>query len=53
MANIKVDASLLNMATIPEQQQHLKGFLEGEIHSLVKSIETKHEEEPPGIKFTL
>jgi hypothetical protein len=29
LANIKADASLLDMVTIPEQQQHLKNFMEG------------------------
>jgi hypothetical protein len=29
LASIKADASLLDMVTVPEQQQHLKNFMEG------------------------
>jgi hypothetical protein len=39
-ANIKVDASLLDMVTIPEQQQHSKNYMEGKT-SPITSISEK------------
>lgn len=46
MANIKLDASLLNMATIVEQQQQLKKFFEGKIPTQVHTLKARQEEDP-------
>jgi hypothetical protein len=42
LANIKVDATLLDMVSIPEQQMHLKQFMEGKasvVANLSKEID--------------
>jgi hypothetical protein len=39
LANIKADASLLDMVVIPEQQQHLKIFMEGKISTVANLTE--------------
>jgi hypothetical protein len=44
LANIKVDATLLDMVVIPEQQMHLKQFMEGK-SSIVPNISKEVVEE--------
>ena len=34
LANIKVDATLLDMVVVPEQQKHLKNFMEGKASTI-------------------
>jgi hypothetical protein len=34
--NIKVDATLLDMVSIPKQQKHIKNFMEGEVSTIAK-----------------
>jgi hypothetical protein len=34
LENIKVDATLLDMVTVPEQQQHLRNFMEGKTSNI-------------------
>jgi hypothetical protein len=40
LANIKVDASLLDMGIIPEQQKHLKNYMEGK-NSIIDNLSKK------------
>jgi hypothetical protein len=44
LANIKEDATLLDMVVIPEQQRHLKQFMEGK-YSVVSNLSEKVNEE--------
>jgi hypothetical protein len=44
LANIKEDASLLDMVIVPEQQKHLKYFMEGKT-SIVASLTEEQDEE--------
>ena len=44
MANIKADATFLDMVTIPEQQMHLKQFMEGQA-SVVDNLSEEVNEE--------
>jgi hypothetical protein len=44
MATIKADATLLDMVVVPEQQEHLKGFIEGKILAVANLI-TEEEDE--------
>jgi ribonuclease HI len=45
LANIKVDATLLDMVVIPEQQKHLKNFMEGNISTISNLFEESKEED--------
>jgi ribonuclease HI len=45
LANIKVDATLLDMVTVPEQQQHLRDFMEGKTSNIANLTEDYDEEE--------
>jgi hypothetical protein len=45
LANIKVDATLLDMVVIPEQQKHLKNFMEGNISTIANLFEESKEED--------
>jgi hypothetical protein len=45
LANIKVDAYLLDMVTFPEQQKHLKDFMEGKASTITSLTEEQNEEE--------
>jgi hypothetical protein len=45
LTNIKVDATLLDMVFIPEQQKHLKIFIEGKISTIVNLFEESKEED--------
>jgi hypothetical protein len=44
LANIKFDATLLDMVVIPEQQKHMKIFMEGKA-SIVANLSKKVDEE--------
>jgi hypothetical protein len=44
LANIKADATLLNMVFVPEQQRHLKKFMEGK-SSIVANLSEEINEE--------
>jgi hypothetical protein len=44
MATIKENATLLDMVIVPEQQEHLKGFIEGKI-TVVANLITEEEDE--------
>jgi hypothetical protein len=46
LASIKADASLLDMVTIPEQQQHLKNYMEGKTSPVASISEELGEDEP-------
>jgi hypothetical protein len=43
--NIKVDATILDMVVIPEQQKHLKIFMEGKISTIANLFEELEEED--------
>jgi hypothetical protein len=43
LATIEEDASLLDMVTIPEQQRHLKDFMEGKDY-IVSNLTEEHNE---------
>jgi hypothetical protein len=45
LANIKDDATLLDIVVIPEQQNHLKNFMEGKISIIANLFEESKEEE--------
>jgi ribonuclease HI len=45
LANIKADATLLDMVTIPEQQQHLRDFMEGKTSNIANLTKDYNEEE--------
>jgi hypothetical protein len=45
LANIKVDATLLDMVVIPEQQKHLKDFMEGKVSTIANLFEESKEED--------
>jgi hypothetical protein len=45
MATIKEDATLIDMATIMKQQEHLKGLIEGKISTIASLITVEDEEE--------
>jgi len=45
LANIKADASLLDMVIVPEQQKHLKDFMEGKASIISGLTEQQNEEE--------
>jgi hypothetical protein len=45
LANIKVDATLLDMVVIPEQQMHLKQFMEGKASVVANLFEEVDEED--------
>jgi hypothetical protein len=40
LANIKANATLLDMVVVPEQQQHLKNYMEGKTSSIASLSET-------------
>jgi hypothetical protein len=46
LASIKVDASLLDMVIVPEQQQHLKNYMEGKTSHVASISEELGEDEP-------
>jgi hypothetical protein len=41
LANIKVDATLLDMVVVPEQQKHLRNFMEGKDSTIANLCEEK------------
>jgi hypothetical protein len=45
LANIKADAILLDMVVVPEQQKHLKQFMEGKASIVSKLFKEVDEEE--------
>jgi hypothetical protein len=45
LANIKVDATLLDMVSVPEQQRHLKKFMEGKDFIVSNLFEEVNEED--------
>jgi hypothetical protein len=45
LANIKADATLLDMVSIPEQQKHLKDFMEGKTSTVANLSEEVDEED--------
>jgi hypothetical protein len=45
LANIKVDATLLDMVVVPEQQRHLKQFMEGKDSVVANLFEEVNEED--------
>jgi hypothetical protein len=45
MANVKYDATLLDMVTIQEQKQHLRDFMEGKTSNISNLTEDYDEEE--------
>jgi hypothetical protein len=45
LANIKADATLLDMVVVPEQQNHLKNFMEGKSSIIVNLSEEVDEED--------
>ena len=45
MANIKANATLLDMVIVPEQQQHLRDFMEGKTSNIANLTEYHNEEE--------
>jgi hypothetical protein len=44
LANIKADATLLDMLVVPEQQKHLKQFMEGKSYVVFNLFEEVNEE---------
>jgi hypothetical protein len=48
LANIKIDATLLDMVVIPEQQMHLKQFMEGKA-SIVANLSEEVDEEDSSV----
>jgi hypothetical protein len=48
LANIKVDATLLDMVVVPKKQMHLKQFMEGK-SSIVANISEEVDEEDSSI----
>jgi hypothetical protein len=44
--NIKADSTLLDMVSIPEQQNHLKNFMEGKASTIANLFEDAKEEDP-------
>jgi hypothetical protein len=46
LANIKADATLLDMVSVPEQQKHLKNFMEGKDSTIANLSEEAKEEDP-------
>jgi hypothetical protein len=53
MANIKVDATLLDMAYVPEQQEHLRSFIEGKTSVVANLTLKKKRKNHLKIKFWL
>jgi hypothetical protein len=57
LANIKVDATLLDMVSIPEQQKHLRNFMEGKVSTIANLFEESKEEDSTlnriGVQITL
>jgi hypothetical protein len=45
LVNIKFDATLLDMVVVPEQQNHLKKFMEGKICTIANLFEESKEED--------
>ena len=45
MANIKIDVTLLDTIVVPEQQKHLKNFMEGKISTIANLFEELKEED--------
>jgi hypothetical protein len=45
LANIKDDATLLDMVVVPEQQNHLKNFMEGKVSTIANLFEELKEED--------
>jgi hypothetical protein len=45
LSNIKADATLLDMVVIPEQQRHLKQFMEGKDYVVANLSEEVDEED--------
>jgi hypothetical protein len=45
LANIKADATLLDMVVVPEQQRHLKQFMEGNVSIVANIFEEVNEED--------
>jgi hypothetical protein len=45
LANIKEDATLLDMVVVPEQQMHLKQFMEGKSSIVANLSEEVNEED--------
>jgi hypothetical protein len=45
LSNIKVDATLLEMVVVPEQQKHLKHFMEGKSSIVANLFEELDEED--------
>jgi hypothetical protein len=45
LANTKANATLLYMVVIPEQQNHLKDFMEGKISTIANLFEESKEED--------
>jgi hypothetical protein len=43
--NIKADATLLDMVAIPEQQKHLKNFMEGKFSTIANLFEESKKED--------
>jgi hypothetical protein len=39
LGNIKADATLLDMVSVPEQQKHLKNFIEGKVSTIANLFE--------------
>jgi hypothetical protein len=48
LANIKADATLLDMVVVPEQQMHLKQFMEGK-YSVVANLSEEVDEEDSSV----
>jgi ribonuclease HI len=46
LANIEVDATLLDMVVVPEQQKHLRNFMEGKASTIANLCEETKEEDP-------
>jgi hypothetical protein len=45
LANMKADATLLDMVSVPEQQNHLKNFMEGKVSTISNLFEDSKEED--------
>ena len=45
LANIKADATLMDTVVVPEQQKHLKNFMEGKISTVANLSEEVDEED--------
>jgi hypothetical protein len=45
LANIKVDATLLDMVVVPKEQNHLKNFMEGKVSTIANLFEESKEED--------